>query len=234
MNKKIAVMQPYLFPYIGYFQLINAVDKFILFDDVNYINKGRINRNFILNDSSPMLFTLPLKKPSQNKLINEIELSDSGSFSRKFLKSLKHSYVKAPYFEPVMKMLADIFNSERINLSDFIHYSLIIINEYLDIKSVIIPSSSIYENNSLKGSERIIDICKKEKADTYINLPGGTGLYSAEIFLENGISLKFIKSREIIYKQFKIDFIKNLSIIDVMMFNSKDKVKKCLNEIEYF
>ena len=233
MNKKIAVMQPYLFPYIGYFQLINAVDKFILFDDVNYINKGRINRNFILNDSSPMLFTLPLKKPSQNKLINEIELSDSGSFSRKFLKSLKHSYVKAPYFEPVMKMLADIFNSERINLSDFIHYSLIIINEYLDIKSVIIPSSSIYENNSLKGSDRIIDICKKEKADTYINLPGGTGLYSAEIFLENGITLKFIKSREIIYKQFKIDFIKNLSIIDVMMFNSKDKVNKYLNEIEY-
>ena len=233
MNKKIAVMQPYLFPYIGYFQLINAVDKFILFDDVNYINKGRINRNFILNDSSPMLFTLPLKKPSQNKLINEIELSDSGSFSCKFLKSLKHSYVKAPFFEPVMKLLEVIFNSEKINLSDFIHYSLIIINEYLDIKSVIIPSSSIYENNSLKGSERIIDICKKEKANTYINLPGGTGLYSAEIFLENGISLKFIKSREIIYKQFKIDFIKNLSIIDVMMFNSKDKVNKYLNEIEY-
>lgn len=116
---KLAIMQPYFFPYIGYFQLIHAVDKFIILDDVNYINRGWINRNKIIINGEAKWFTLSLDKASQNKLIKEINISSKDVFHEKLLKTLKIFYGKAPYFNQVYDLLNKLFKIENYNLSSF-------------------------------------------------------------------------------------------------------------------
>lgn len=232
MKSKIAVMQPYFFPYIGYFQLLNSVDKFVLLDDVNYIKKGWINRNFILLNSKPCLFTIPLVKSSQNKLINETEISPESKLRRKFLRTIETGYAKAPFFNEVYEMLSLIIGSKENSISKLIRLSLEQIIVYLGLKTSIIESSAIYSNSHLKGEQRITDICRKENSSVYINLPGGTELYSKSNFLKEGIDLYFIKSDTIRYRQFANEFVPSLSMIDVMMFNSRGKIHEFLNSYE--
>lgn len=232
MNDKIAVMQPYFFPYIGYFQLMNAADKFVILDDVNFIKKGWINRNKILINNEPVYFTIPLVKLSQNKLIKDIEISNEKSWQGKLLKTIERSYCKAPFFSVSYELISKIILKNENSISDLVNYSLIEIKKYLGLKTKIIRSSAIYSNCELKGQERIIDICKKEKSDHYINPIGGTELYSKKSFEDNGISLNFVKTNNIEYKQFGDKFFGSLSIIDVIMFNPKEKVSEFLNEYE--
>ncbi len=229
---RIAVMQPYLFPYIGYFQLINAVDRFVLLDDVNYIKKGWINRNRILVNSKEHLFTVPVKGVSQNRLISELFLVEEDKWKTKLLRTMEESYRKASQFKDVISLFNQIIYSKELSLSKFILYSLEQINNYLGITTEIVASSSIYGNTCLKGEERIIDICKKEKADVYINAIGGLALYSGEKFIRSGIELKFIKPLSIEYPQYDNQFVAWLSIIDVMMFNSMEKLKSLIRRYE--
>ena len=228
---KIAIMQPYLFPYIGYFQLINAVDKFIILDDVNFITRGWINRNRILVNGEEYLFTVPLKNASQNKKITECELTD-GLWKEKLLKTIEFSYKKAPNFNNVYELLKDLVFYPGSNLSDWLTYQIEELCDYLKIITPILNSNKLFQNVDLKGEDRIIDICKKEKADHYINPIGGTGLYNKDRFRESMIVLNFIRTKSIIYKQFTGDFIPYLSIIDVLMFNGKDQISRYLNEYE--
>lgn len=234
MNNKIAVMQPYLFPYIGYFQLMNAADKFVILDDVNFINKGWINRNNILVNNKPALFTVPLVKASQNKLIKDLEIAYDTGWQDNFLKTIERSYVKAPFFDNVFRLISNIININERSISRLIFVSLQEIKMYLDLKTKLIESSQIYLNNELKGEDRIIDICMKEYSDFYINPSGGTELYSKQSFEKKGLSLYFIKAKNIEYRQFNNEFFGSLSIIDVMMFNSKKKVREYLYEYELF
>ena len=222
----LAIMQPYLFPYIGYWQLINAVDTFVIYDDVNYINKGYINRNSILVNGKSQQFTLELIGASQNKLIKEIEI---GNNANKILKTIKQSYIKAPLFENVISLLEEILTNKEKNLAKYIGYSLEIISNYLNINTKFIYSSDIKKDNNLKAQDKILDICKKLEATNYINTIGGQELYNKEIFKENGIELNFLKTELVEYKQFKNDFVPYLSIIDILMFNSKDEIKNMLN-----
>lgn len=225
-------MQPYLFPYIGYFQLINAADKFVILDDVNFINRGWINRNNILVNGKAHLFTLPLENSGQNRQIKDIEILQNTDRKKKFLKTIDLSYRNAPYFKEINNLVSEIILFDEKNISKYICFSLVKLNEYLDIKTEIVESSSVYLNDSMKNQERIIDICKKENAHHYINPIGGKELYSKELFKSNGITLNFIKSKKIEYKQFENMFVDSLSIIDVLMFNPKDKVRQYLNEYE--
>lgn len=225
---KIAVMQPYFFPYIGYFQLINAVDKFVIYDDVNYINRGWINRNRILVNGKAHMFTVPLKEASQNRLIKDIEVSDDGIWRNKFLKTIEMNYKKAPYYDSISLIISKIILSATKSISGLIRQSLIEISQYLTIDTIVQDSSAIYSNRHLKAEERIIDICRKEGADQYINPSGGTELYSKERFEREGIELLFLKSNPIIYGQFKNEFAPWLSIIDVLMFNSKETAGRYL------
>lgn len=167
---KLGIMQPYFLPYIGYFQLIKAVDKYVIYDDVNYIKKGWINRNNILCNGQAHLFSISLRGASQNKLINEIEISDDFS---KFRKMIELSYRKAPYFEEVFKLLNSIIDYPNKNLSLFLANSIKEICKYLSIDTEIIFSSEIEKNNDLKGQEKILEICKILQAKTYINAIGG-------------------------------------------------------------
>jgi len=227
---KIAIMQPYIFPYIGYFQLINAVDKFVVLDDVNYINKGWINRNSILVNGKGNLFTIPLKEASQNKLINEIYISDEPKWKINFLKTIQQNYKKASHFGIVYPIIEEIVNSINSKISAFNYYAIIKINNYLGIKTEIISTSSMYGNCALKAQNKIIDICKKENATIYINPIGGVELYNREDFTDKNLELFFIKSNDIKYLQFSNDFSPWLSIIDVMMFNSPQTITNFLEQ----
>jgi hypothetical protein len=230
---KVGIMQPYFMPYIGYFQLINAVDKFVLLDDVQYINRGWINRNRILMNSSDFVFTLPVKKAARHLNVNERFFAQSfNDDTEKLKKCLYYAYHKAPYYKEVEEVLLHIFSYNDLNISHFIGYSLKTICKYLDITTLIYTSSEIIKNDTLKKQDRIIDINKIMNSTNYINPIGGTELYSKDVFGSNNIILNFIKTKNIVYKQFDNEFIPNLSIIDVMMFNSKEEVKELLKEYE--
>ena len=221
---RIALMQPYFFPYIGYFQLIAAVDKIILLDDVNYIKGGWINRNKILIGNQTKWLTIPLERASPNKLIIDINRKNDILYNQKLLKTLDHSYKKASFFERIYLLVKEIINSNERNLSAFLYQSIKKINNYLGINTKIMLSSSSYPKNQLKGQARILDICVKEKATQYINLPGGVNLYNPSTFQASGINLSFLQPIFTPYDQGTQNFIPGLSIIDVLMWNSPEQV----------
>ena len=226
---KLAIMQPYLFPYIGYFQLINAVDKFIIYDDVNYIKRGWINRNYIQFNGQKHLYSVPIKNASQNKLIKELEFNFNERWIRKFKKTLEHSYKKSPNYNEINNLINNIHNYSKKNISKFIYNSLSLITNYLGITTEILPSSSVFNNSEMKGEERILNICRIENANTYINPQGGEKLYLKNNFIKKNINLFFLKSEDYIYKQFNNNFIPTLSILDVMMFNTLKETQYLLN-----
>lgn len=227
----ISIMQPYLFPYIGYFQMINYVDCFIVDDNVQYINRGWINRNRILLDGKDHMITFPVVKASSHLNINEryfVDDSDKKN-KEKLMNTIYHAYHNAPEFNDCYELLEEIFVFNNKNVAEFICNSLKKICNYLGIKVTIIMQSTINTAVGLNFQDSIIYTCKKLKADTYINAIGGMELYSAKRFRQNNLSLKFIKTKDSIeYKQFKNTFLPNLSIIDVMMFNSKTDIAKLL------
>ena len=225
----LAIMQPYLFPYIGYWQLIKAVDTFVIYDDVNYIKKGYINRNSILLAGKSQQFTLELKASSQNKLINSIEV---GNNHEKILKTIETAYRKAPYFDNIFSILNDILTQKEKNLAKFVGYSLEKISTYLGLETKFIYSTDTLKNNKLKAQDKILDICKKLNATNYVNAIGGKELYNKKNFQLENIKLHFLKTNIIEYNQFKYEFVPYLSIIDVLMFNNKEKVKKMLTAYE--
>lgn len=228
---KIGIMQPYFLPYLGYWQLMNAVDQYVVYDDVNYIKGGRINRNAILVNGAAQNINLLLNQASPNKHINEISLLEDGDRSKtKTLKTLEMAYHKAPYWENVQPILHDIFEYSELNLALFLKHSFEVIGEYLGIKTKLILSSDIEKDNSLKGEYKVYEICKKLSATEYYNSVGGMELYSKDEFAKRNIKLSFPKMNDIQYQQFNNDFVPNLSIVDVMMFNSQERVQELLLE----
>ena len=232
MIKKIAIMQPYFFPYLGYWQMLNAVDEFVLLDDVNFIMRGYINRNSILLNGKAHLFSIPLEKPSQNKLINETKLNFQSKDKENFLKTIKLAYKKAPYFSSFYQVLEKVINENTFDLTTYIKNSFQSVIKYLGINTKLIVSSEIEKDNTLKAQDRIIEINKKIGSTQYINAIGGQELYNKNDFAKNNIQLNFIKMNEIKYKQFNNEFVPNLSMIDVMMFNSPEEIREMLNEYE--
>ena len=227
---KLAIMQPYFMPYIGYFQLINSVDEFVIYDNIQYTKKGWINRNRILVNGKDQLFTLPIKKDSDYLDIVERTISETWVKERiKLLNVIQSSYVKAPYFKEVNELIKDCLLDNETNLFKFLLNSLNKINNYLNISTLIKISSDIKIDHSLKSKNKVLSICGEQKASTYINAIGGIELYDKEILSQQNITLNFIKSENIEYKQFNNKFIPWLSIIDVMMFNSVEDIKKYLN-----
>jgi hypothetical protein len=227
---KLAIMQPYFMPYIGYFQLINSVDKFVIYDNIQYTKKGWINRNRILTNGKDQLITLPIKKDSDYLNVVERELSESWDKDKnKMLNVIKASYSKSPYFQETFELISKCLNNPEVNLFRFIYDSIVLINGYLEIKTPIVISSTIDINHTLKSQDKVLSLCKEQNVNVYINSIGGTELYDKEIFKQNGIELNFIKPNPIQYKQFNNEFVSWLSIIDVMMFNSKEQIKEYLN-----
>lgn len=227
---KLAIMQPYFIPYIGYWQLMNMVDQYIIFDDVNYINRGWINRNKILVDGKPKYINIPLLGASQNKKINEITVNNDEKLISKKLRTIEYAYKKAPFYQNAFPIIERILKYSNKSLVLYLEHSFYIICEYLNIKTKLYLSSSLNKNNNLKGEKRILDICQLLGATEYCNAIGGQRLYSFQSFRDKNIELKFLKSNNIVYRQLGTPFQNNLSIIDVMMFNSKNKIEEFLQE----
>jgi len=226
---KLAIMQPYIFPYIGYFQLINAVDKFVVYDNIQFTKKGWINRNRVLMNGKDEYFTISLKKDSDFLNVDQRMVSDIFKTDRiKLLRRISEEYRKAPEYNKVYPLVESIINEEEENLFAFIYQSLLTVCKYLDIKTAFVISSSIPIDHELKSQDKVIAICKALQATRYINPIGGVELYSKEIFEQNAIELNFIRSDNIEYRQFSGEFIPWLSIIDVMMFNTKETISKYL------
>ncbi len=223
----LAVMQPYFLPYIGYFQLIAAVDKFVVYDNIKYTKKGWINRNRMLVNESDTMFSLPLMKGSDSLHVVQRELAVD--FNReKLLNKFKGAYNDAPYFAQIFPLLKRIIDHDSSNLFWYIHNSIVEVCVHLDIATPICVSSDIQIDHNLKGQDKVITLCEALGADIYTNAIGGIELYHSASFQNKGIALKFLKTKPFDYTQFRLPFVPWLSIIDVLMFNSHDETKKII------
>jgi hypothetical protein len=216
-------------PYIGYFQLINAVDEFVVYDNIQFCKGGWIRRNRILVNGRDYFISLPIQHASGYLDIYDRQLAPSfTSDCQKFLRRIEAAYRKAPYFSVTMPVLEQCFLCNETNLFAFIRYSLENICDYLRIKTRFSISSTLNVDRNLKNKGRVIAICQSLSADHYINAIGGMDLYNKEEFALRGIRLSFLRPKPIVYAQFDNDFVPNLSIIDVMMFNDLDHINNML------
>ncbi len=227
---RIAIMQPYAFPYLGYFQLARHSDHFVLLDDVNYIKKGWINRNRIVTAQGEYLFTIPLVKPSQNKKINTLELCEFKKNATALLNIVQQSYKKMPFFDEGYALLEQCFTFDGELLADFISHSLGTYFNYLQIPASVHHSSLLDPQPQLTAQDRIIHLNKLLDADTYLNLPGGQQLYNKTSFTAEGLQLEFIDtSGQLSYQQPFGHRLNHMSIIDVTMCVSKADIQKELS-----
>lgn len=231
---KVGIMQPYFFPYLGYWQLMNAVDRYVVYDDVNFIKGGRINRNAVLMNGSAHNINLILSGATPNKHINEIQVNTDPRIQAKLLRTLEMSYSKAPYYSQVSQLLQSVISRQEPNLARYLYDSFQIIGTYLGITTELLLSSELDKDSSLKAEKKVIAICKLLGATEYYNSVNGIPLYAPhrDEFTQAGIKLCFPRMREISYPQFKNEFVPNLSIIDVMMFNSQDECRRLLTEYD--
>jgi hypothetical protein len=230
--KRLAIMQPYFFPYIGYWQLIHAVDRFVIYDDVNYIKGGWINRNRVLINGEPAFITVPLCQPSSFKRICDISLQPSLLWRDKLARTVEITYRKAPFFTEVFPIIEKLIRYEAGNLTDYLAHQLQTLTAFMEIKTEFVVSSRCYGNNELSSQERILDICKQEGASTYINPQGGQTLYDTEAFNSADIDLRFIVMRPLTYKQRTPGFVSFLSIIDTLMEIGPIEIKLHLNAFD--
>ncbi|MDD2476907.1 MAG: WbqC family protein [Dysgonamonadaceae bacterium] len=228
---KLGIMQPYFFPYIGYWQLINSVDVFVVYDNIEFTKNSWIRRNRILLEGRDKLFTLPLKKDSDYLDVRERYLAENFPEKReKIISQINNAYSKAPQFYNVFSLIKECVELNQNNLFEYIYYSIIRVMKYLNIETEIIISSNININHSLQGKHKVMEICKFLGSDVYINPIGGVNLYDKSEFASKEIQLKFLQTEEFEYEQFGNPFVPNLSIIDVMMFNNKIAVKDLLDK----
>ena len=224
-------MQPYFFPYLGYWQLLAAVDKYVVYDDVNYIKGGWIARNNILLNGQKHLITLPLENPSSFKKINEIAITGNMKAREKLVRTIQNAYVKAPYYADVMPWVEDLI-LHSATIAELNTQSILKVCDYLGIDTQIIVSSELNKDNELKGQDKVIHIVKKLGGDAYYNAIGGRELYDKGQFAAEGIQLSFLKAGDISYQQFGNESVAGLSIIDVLMFNSVEEARGLLSRFE--
>lgn len=225
-----AIMQPYFFPYIGYFQLMNAVDIFILYDDAQYMKGGWINRNRILVNRAPAWLTLPVRSASLKLPINQRHYLLAPDVTDAIKMRLQTCYLKAPAYDAVYPFLCDLFDYADSNVAAFNANLLIALARKLGVTCRFLSSSSMDNCTDLKGQAKVIDLCRRIGADHYINPIGGLKLYDDAAFSEEGIQLHFLQANPSHYAQFGAEPLPFLSIIDVLMFNSIEQTRTMLDD----
>jgi hypothetical protein len=223
----VGIMQPYLLPYIGYWQLLAAVDRFVVYDNIQYTKKGWINRNRFLRDGAAAFFTVPLKRGAHDLDVVERSIAD-GFNPNLLLNPLAAAYRRAPFFSSAFPVIEAVIAAVPRNLFEYLHHGLTVIADYLEIRTPIVVSSTIPIDHRLTSQQKVLALCETLGANRYINTIGGRELYFAPVFEERGIELRFIQSHPVTYPQFDRPFVPSLSIVDVMMFNSRDAVRGML------
>jgi hypothetical protein len=227
---RLGLNQPYLFPYLGYFQLLHAVDRFAVYDDVGFIKQGWINRNRLLINGEASLFTVPVRDGSSSRPIREVLIDDRGRgrWRAKLLKTIDNAYRRAPEFATVFPLVEQVLDPGVSRIGELALRSIKAVAEFLGLTTTFVDSTTVYGNAELSGEARVLDICRIEGATDYINPAGGRHLYSARRFAEQGVRLHFIVPTLPAYRQFGAEFISGLSIIDVLMFNSPPVIREHL------
>lgn len=225
--KKLAVMQPYCFPYLGYFQLARAVDEFVFLDDVGFIKGGYVNRNNILLEGKSHRFAWPVRDISSFRWIRDHEYLEAPS---KFLDLLRHAYRKAPFFDAVHALVQEVLSSRDRSVASINMLSITSTLEYLGVRRQWFSSSELDPEPAVGGEERVIRLCEHRQASIYINAAGGRALYDPAHFEARGLSLGFIQSRFPEYPQRSERFVAGLSIIDVLMWNSPEQALNMLDD----
>jgi len=231
---KLAIMQPYFLPYIGYFQLIGAVDVFVVYDQIKYTKKGWINRNRLLRNGADATFSLPLRSESDS--LDVVDRHLAADFDRRnLLNQFRGTYARAPHFDECFALLERIVGCEDNNLFRYLQHSITEACTHLGLSTDIRVSSSIDTDPQCKGQDRVLALCHALGADTYVNPSGGAELYSREAFANQGIDLHFLRALPFEYVQFGKPFVPWLSIVDVLMFNPLDMVRERIaNHYELF
>lgn len=214
---RLAVMQPYFFPYIGYWQLIRAADRFVILDDVNYIKAGWINRNRLLINGQPTWLTAPVQDASQNRKICATQLQATDDWRDKTVRMVAMAYRRAPCFAEVFPVVEQVLRHGAGNLADYLAHQLRTLTAFMGIDTSFVTTSRRYGNEQLAGQARIVDICRREDARQYLNLPGGRALYDPAAFAAAGVELHFLTMRPLPYPQRSPGFTPFLSIIDALM-----------------
>jgi len=220
-------MQPYFLPYIGYFQLIAAVDVFIVYDTIKYTKKGWINRNRMLRNGAATVFSLPLKGASDDLDVRDREIAPEFG-GEALLAQVRGAYRRAPYFESTYALVEQMMGTQERNLFRFLERSIRLACGHLGIATEIRRSSDVPAGRDLRGQDRVLALCEAVGTEMYVNPIGGVELYSAEAFAERGMELRFLRSRPLAYPQLGAPFVPNLSILDVLMFNPPTAVKESI------
>jgi len=224
-------MQPYFLPYIGYWQLIAEVDRFVLYDNIEYTKKGWINRNRFLRNGNPCSFTIPLRQGSDVLDVRDRWIAET--FERdKLLRQWSGAYRAAPFFQQGMELLSPIVLWQTSSLFEYLRNSVVSLSKALGISTAIMTSSAIPADHSLRAERRVIAICRALGAGTYVNPIGGVGLYEDATFAAEGIALRFHSMRAIRYDQGGVVWVPHLSIVDVLMYNGPERVRALLGEYD--
>jgi hypothetical protein len=226
---KLAIMQPYFLPYLGYFQLMHEADRFVVYDDVGWIKGGWIHRNRIRVGDEGRWFTLPTRGASPNRSIHEVELGDLGPWRRKFTTQLAHAYAKAPQRDATLALVERICAHETDRVAELARHALTEVAGVLGIDVAWVPTSRRYQNADLAGQERVLDICAREGATRYVNPIGGVSLYDPGAFAARGIELRFLECHAPAYAQGKEPFVPHLSILDVLFWNTPEQITPMLD-----
>jgi len=236
-GSRIAIMQPYFFPYIGYWQLLHAADVFVIYDDGMFIKGGWIAHNRILGqDGRPVMIGVDIIGKSRNRQINELQRQVCIPRAKSMIRKLYHLYHKAPHYTEAMRVIEPIMLDEEPNLYCFLAKQLKQVAAYLGIDTEFHLSSEVCKEGLKHVEDKVFRICHHFGIIDYIN-PSGAGMqfYNKAHWKEaGGINLQFLRRNEdISYKQFNNEFVPDLSIIDLMMFCSRDELHNILNQYHF-
>lgn len=228
---QVAIMQPYLFPYLGYYQLAACVDQFVFYDDVNFITRGFINRNSILGPNGALRITVPVVAASQNRKICEHRFAADSS---KVVETIRHAYHKAPHFSEVFPRIRAVLEADDRDVTAMCRASIAAVMDYLELPFTNRRSSALACDQGDEKADKLISICRRLGADTYVNSIGGTALYTREQFSPHGIELRFLKMRTLEYPQRKDQerFVPHLSMIDTLMWCDPPQVRELLTQYD--
>jgi len=227
---KLAIMQPYAFPYLGYFQLLRAADRLVLLDDVTFIKQGWINRNRILGPHGPLRFTLPVEEAGSHRRLCDLQLTANTRWRDKLLRTIEQSYRRAAGFERAWPVVETSLRHPERRLTDWLRHSLEQVCGALAIRTPMVSAAAAHPAGTFRGMERVLEICRREGATGYLNAEGGRTLYPAGAFAARGLSLHFVEHQPRPYPQRDGPFVERLSIIDVMMFNDPAGLARLLDE----
>jgi hypothetical protein len=234
LRPAVGIMQPYVFPYLGYFQLVHAVDHFVFYDDVQYTRSGWINRNRIKTNGKPLLFSMPVTGCKNLPMIKDVTCIASSEWQAKFLRTLWHSYSRAPFYKPVSQLVQTVLSGANGQpISNLAVCSVTEVMNYLGLGAAThfhLSSEVFPKDGTLRQAGRFIDIMRRLDAHNYVNLPGGIGLYKFETFAVEGVNLMFIMNQSADYNQAGAPFLPNLSILDVLMHNSPEQTRSMLDQ----